>query len=217
MASECDERALESGEKSVQMLGKHSSDSPSSTLSTRVTDRSCSFWPSNWTLSDSESNLTSISRWKFLRRWRSSSPQSPSSSPATDLPRFRTCISHLHRFGRDRSKETDGFLVGDVQIGYPNVATFLDSDAAFRIYRRFGYISSRLLLDKQAKLCQLERKLDRMDQYDSTEKDRNILIQTRDLPEQDSAPRRQLLEELEAKFREYGKLSDLDAVTISKC
>src|SRR5215469_11608832 len=33
--------------------------------------------------------------------------------------------------------------------GYPRLAAFLDSDENFMVYRRFGYLQSRLLLEKQ--------------------------------------------------------------------
>jgi hypothetical protein len=43
------------------------------------------------------------------------------------------------------------------------LAAFLDSDEGFTIYRRFGYLQSRLLLDKQEQLRLLEEKLEHLD------------------------------------------------------
>lgn len=47
--------------------------------------------------------------------------------------------------------------------GYPNLAAYQDSDEEFMLYRRFGYLQARVLLDKQDKLRQLERELDVFD------------------------------------------------------
>ncbi len=88
--------------------------------------------------------------------------------------------------------------------GYPNVATFLDSDESFLIYRRFGYLQARLLLDEQDELQALERKLDKMDTDDAS--NHPLRLQTRDLKEEDAAPRRKLLKQIKEKYLEYGVL-----------
>ncbi|KAF2675673.1 hypothetical protein K458DRAFT_411061 [Lentithecium fluviatile CBS 122367] len=49
--------------------------------------------------------------------------------------------------------------VNDHPKGYPNLAAFLDSDEGFAVYRRFGYLQSRILLYKQEELRVLEEKL----------------------------------------------------------
>jgi len=49
---------------------------------------------------------------------------------------------------------------------YHYLATFLDSDENFMIYRRFGFLHARLLLQKQDELRMMEAELDRMDQND---------------------------------------------------
>lgn len=49
--------------------------------------------------------------------------------------------------------------VNDAAKGYPNVAAFLDSDDGFAIYRRFGWIQSILLMNKQENLRRLELRL----------------------------------------------------------
>lgn len=72
------------------------------------------------------------------------------------------------------------------------------------LYRRFGYLQARLLLNKQDELRVLERKLDRMDTFDA--RDHPTRLQTRDLKEEDAAPKRELLRQIEEKFREYGAL-----------
>lgn len=70
------------------------------------------------------------------------------------------------------------------------------------IYRRFGFLSARLLLDQQDQLRLLEEELDERDQDDAENKPiRNL---TRDLPEEDSRERRGLLEKIKREYCEYG-------------
>ncbi|KAI9711810.1 MAG: hypothetical protein M1820_001955 [Bogoriella megaspora] len=69
------------------------------------------------------------------------------------------------------------------------------------IYRRFGYLQSRLLLDKQDDLRKLEKELDDEDLQDDP---RNLV--TRDLAESDKVRRRDILKRIEEKFRDYASL-----------
>ncbi|KAL8792870.1 MAG: hypothetical protein Q9195_004512 [Heterodermia aff. obscurata] len=50
--------------------------------------------------------------------------------------------------------------------GFPRLACFLDSDDAFMTYRRFGLVFSRLLLNKQDEIQELEGTLLAMDNSD---------------------------------------------------
>jgi hypothetical protein len=86
--------------------------------------------------------------------------------------------------------------------GYPNLAAFLDSDESFTLYRRFGYLQARLLLDKQDEMRKLEEKLDEMDKEDEENVSKRLI--TRDLKEQDAGPRRELFKAIEERFCEYG-------------
>ncbi len=70
------------------------------------------------------------------------------------------------------------------------------------IYRRFGFLSTRLLLDQQDQLRLLEEELDDLDQDDTeTNPVRN---RTRDLSEEDSGERRELLLRIKSEYCEYG-------------
>ena len=72
------------------------------------------------------------------------------------------------------------------------------------IYRRFGFLSSRLLLDQQDKLRLLEEELDALDQNDAeTNPTRNL---TRDLGEEDLRERQELLVKIKTEYCEYGTL-----------
>lgn len=85
--------------------------------------------------------------------------------------------------------------------GYPNLAAFLDSDENFMTYRRFGYLQSRLLLEKQDEMRKLEAKLDKWDKNDA--KANPHILTTRNLREVDAAPRRALFDQMEQRFLEY--------------
>lgn len=76
--------------------------------------------------------------------------------------------------------------------GYPSLAAFMDSDDSFMIYRQFGYVQARLLLEKQAQLRSLEEALDEDDNKES--------LNHRTYRDKDDF----LFRELEKAFLEYG-------------
>ncbi|KAF2268848.1 hypothetical protein CC78DRAFT_510082 [Lojkania enalia] len=94
--------------------------------------------------------------------------------------------------------------LNDSPKGYPNVAAFLDSDEGFTIYRRFGYLQSRLLLSKQEELRRLEVKLERLELIVST-KDENAFC-SRDIRGEFAKEHAEVLNEIETKFHSYAKL-----------
>ena len=93
--------------------------------------------------------------------------------------------------------------VQDCPHGYPLTAAFLDSDDNFMIYRRFGYLQARLLLEKQEQLRRLEWDLEFMDEKDKEAQSRDLVT----LGDGDTgrAPvRQELMQRIEEKFRDYG-------------
>jgi len=90
--------------------------------------------------------------------------------------------------------------VDDFEDGYPKLATFHNSSENFSIYRRFGYLQSRLLLDKQDELRVLEA---RLDEYDREHELDGI---TRALSPEKINPRNALLKEVETAFNAYGRV-----------
>lgn len=76
----------------------------------------------------------------------------------------------------------------------------MDSDENFMMYRRFGYIQARLLLDKQNEIQQIEKELDMYDDCADEE-----ALGTGETDDEDQSYRKQILKKAEAKFREYGK------------
>ena len=71
------------------------------------------------------------------------------------------------------------------------------------LYRRFGFIQARILLEKQDELRILEEKLDNMDQKIKCTDPESL--QTRDLDEESGRSRKELRKKIEIKFCEYGK------------
>jgi hypothetical protein len=98
-------------------------------------------------------------------------------------------------------------LVRDSPKGYPSVATFLDSDESFMVYRRFGFVQARLLLEKQDDLRKLESKLDRYDKKLGQNPLTKDTLRTRDLKPEAEIARKELMDKLENCFNEYGKLN----------
>jgi hypothetical protein len=95
--------------------------------------------------------------------------------------------------------------VGESPEGYPQTAAFLDSDENFMLYRRFGYLQSRILLHKQDELRVLEERLDRLDREDNKDSETRRYLKSRDLDDKRrGGTRKALLETIETKFKEYG-------------
>ncbi|KAI4236950.1 MAG: hypothetical protein L6R40_006002 [Gallowayella cf. fulva] len=124
----------------------------------------------------------------------------------------------LPRFLRKRQDLRIGCM-GDTKIpkletfpvGFPRVACFLDSDDSFMLFKRFGIVFSRLLLNKQDEIREMEDELQGMDKtYEANgceeylrsrnEGDRKTITSswTRTRPE--------LLEKLETKILQYSEL-----------
>lgn len=83
--------------------------------------------------------------------------------------------------------------------GYPRMSAFLDSDESFMTYRRFGWIQSRLLLNKQNEIASLEKELEVQDGFadDGSETHEYECM---------SDYKQDILKSLETKFDEYARL-----------
>jgi hypothetical protein len=89
--------------------------------------------------------------------------------------------------------------------GYPRLAALLDSDENFMLYRRFGFLQARILLNKQDQLRELEKDLDRLDKLDS-KKDPSVL-KSREKDDSLNGRRKKVLFEIEENFKEYGLIT----------
>ncbi|RDW82287.1 hypothetical protein BP6252_03399 [Coleophoma cylindrospora] len=130
--------------------------------------------------------------WGRLRQWRSCATQE---IDITRQPYIRK-LETKHR-------------------GYRSLATFLDSDENFMLYRRFGYLHSRMLLKKQDELRELEFELDECDDDDiekgTLERRRCLMSREFDEAAARKAPaevrtRTKILNEIEQKLESYGKI-----------
>lgn len=106
------------------------------------------------------------------------------------------------KFQKAVLRDSDFCKVHKSPRGYPKLAAFLDSDDNFMVFRRFGYLQSRLLLEKQDDLRLLETQLDKLDQADARNEPESLM--TREVLEDDDArPQAELLGKIEKKFCEY--------------
>lgn len=91
-------------------------------------------------------------------------------------------------------------------LGYPRLAAMVDSDNNFMQYRRFGFLQTRILLNKQDELRELEYRLDRLDGLITTDSgSKRWIHRSRAVDLLHGNQRSDLLAEIEAKFKEYGE------------
>lgn len=72
------------------------------------------------------------------------------------------------------------------------------------VYRRFGYLQSRLLLEKQERLRLLEKELDTLDKCQTNGEDDEMALCTLDTDLDIKNPREELMARVENAFNEYG-------------
>lgn len=90
------------------------------------------------------------------------------------------------------------------QPGYPTLAAIEDSDPSFLIYRKFGWLRNRLLLDLQDELVTLERELELIDASTTRRGDPDNVLASRRNDQRKKTKRRGLLKEIHQKLLEYG-------------
>jgi hypothetical protein len=89
--------------------------------------------------------------------------------------------------------------------GYPRLAAFLGSAENAMLYRRFGFLQARVLLNKQDEIRELEADLDHMDSVDAV--DSPNMLRSRENDDAANGERRIILRKIELKFKEYGAAS----------
>jgi hypothetical protein len=98
--------------------------------------------------------------------------------------------------------------VENLPNGFPRLAAFQSSEASFSLYRSFSYLHSRILLDLQDEIRELEQELDDKD-WDAHD-DNPDRLRSREIdlaaPPEDGNERtsRVILGEIKAKLLEYG-------------
>ncbi|KAK5007432.1 hypothetical protein LTR28_005293 [Elasticomyces elasticus] len=93
--------------------------------------------------------------------------------------------------------------IDDHPMGYPRLASFLNSDDNFLICRRFGVLHNRVMLYRQDELDQLEAHLMALDAEDADEDPRALMSRKRD-DRREGACRRELIMEIDEKLKAYG-------------
>ncbi|KAM0817177.1 hypothetical protein AB5N19_02980 [Seiridium cardinale] len=150
-------------------------------------------------------------------RTESSSPSEPTlwaqSTPSPPTRSFPWCLRMRDEQALDPAREPQYRKLDCRERSYRTLATFLDSDENFMLYRRFGYLHSRMLLRLQDKLRVLESILDDHDDEDASEETHKRLLMSRDLDEaacktllkQEPAvqTRTQILDEIEVVLGKY--------------
>lgn len=98
----------------------------------------------------------------------------------------------------------------DYPQGWPQLAALHHKYDNFAIYRRFGLIHSRLLVQLQAEIALLEYKLSDLDQADASTGSENAWrLGTTEYEEYWDSDQRDLLKELREKVLQYGKKDSL--------
>ena len=86
------------------------------------------------------------------------------------------------------------------------MATFLDSDDNFMVYRRFGYMQSRILLARQERLRRLEIQLDELDKDQVSRTNNSDLLCKAKIGGEMEVEREKLMLEIEKEYFEYGRI-----------
>jgi hypothetical protein len=108
--------------------------------------------------------------------------------------------------------EADVVAVEQFEIGYPLQAAFQASESCFSIYRSFGYLHSRVILELQDEIRLLEDDLASLDKRDFSSTDRRRCVKSREIDlEQairDGKPseRARILEQIHEKLVKYDEI-----------
>ncbi|KAL7953083.1 hypothetical protein V8C34DRAFT_321653 [Trichoderma compactum] len=89
--------------------------------------------------------------------------------------------------------------VEDYPRGYPRFSALLAAEKTFQICRRFSTLRTRLLLQKQDKLSQLEQELEEIDDKDKSDLDRGSYRFD------ENPDRKEVLQKIDAALRDYDK------------
>jgi hypothetical protein len=97
------------------------------------------------------------------------------------------------------------FADDDYPAGWPSVAAFMDSCDSFGIYRRFGNVHSRLLINHMSNITDMEKQLFELDKSDeSGGPAAKWRLKTRYHQEGWDTTKMDLLEKLEKEVISYG-------------
>ncbi|KAF1929146.1 uncharacterized protein M421DRAFT_100827 [Didymella exigua CBS 183.55] len=105
--------------------------------------------------------------------------------------------------------ETKTRTLENTPNGFPRLAAFQASDPNFGLYRSYSYLHSRVLLDLQGELTELEDELEQLD-FDEKEEDEDLprmkAAEAHLCEEDDVRTRRTVLRDIRAKLMEYDEV-----------
>jgi hypothetical protein len=101
---------------------------------------------------------------------------------------------------------TQRLTVDDHPLGYPRLAALLNSDENFLVCRKYGWLHSRILLYRQDELRELEQELLCMDKAADQQGKDTTTLKCRERDERFSPERKQLINEIDAKLKEYNDI-----------
>src|SRR5436305_4164223 len=90
-------------------------------------------------------------------------------------------------------------------MGWPRLAAFQNQSDSCAVYRRFGLLFCRLLLQREGELSSLEKKLHELDQHDAADTDKIYRLRSSDDHATWDPAKRNLLKEIQEKLCDYGE------------
>lgn len=112
-------------------------------------------------------------------------------------------------------KVAEAIIVEDHPRGYPRISAFLNSDDNFLMYRKFGWIRNRLLLDQQIELAQLEEKVMVLDNQIARIDDSALMARDLDEKWDLQVSQNSTLRQIAQKLKKYGMLWQSTSSTYS--
>ncbi|GME27624.1 hypothetical protein BKCO1_17000149 [Neofusicoccum parvum] len=93
--------------------------------------------------------------------------------------------------------------------GYPQLAAWINTDDNFRVYRRFGELRNRVLLQYQFKLAKLEAVLQKLDEDDSNSKEAedNFRLSSIEYDQSQDDRRQSIIDDIDATLEKYEEIS----------
>jgi hypothetical protein len=90
-------------------------------------------------------------------------------------------------------------------MGWPRLAAFQNRSDSCAVYRRFGLLFCRVLLQLQAEITALEKKLHQLDTQDAANENMHYRLRSIDDSEEWDPAQRNILKQIQEKLSIYGK------------
>ncbi|KAJ4405076.1 hypothetical protein N0V91_005438 [Didymella pomorum] len=148
----------------------------------------------------------------FLDEKMPQSPTSPTSTDSTlrgdafiEIGELNAPCSELSPDVRPSSAGDAAQPVENAPNGFPRLAAFQASDPNFGLYRSYSYLHSRILLDYQSEITELEEELDQCD-WDEVDEDEDRPRFRAAEGAEGVRDRRAILRDIKAKLMEYDEV-----------